>query len=354
LIQDSELSNIGTAGKFYGLIASNGAVVDAGQKGGGYDYTGLNGLGLNNGSVGNNRFAGYQDYTGTVNPSTLSTPVSQAILNQNTNGFNSTTGPQGFSDPGVGMMADVYAQCNDFGLTIVNRNYTNLELKVYHDMDSGGVGFVNYVTPAYANPLLIDTRYYAQSDAEVVSQRSMINMFRLAFDNFVVIGSGSVTLTKVASWADPNKTSGGTGSNYLGTVAATRTTVPPFFHVATGEFRYEYGITRGVSGVELSGSLVDGNYKLTFNTATIRAGNLNYGQPMSTQVSEVNFHRLFGDGNGDGMVDALDQVMMQATYGSRMGMANYAVWANFNLDRSIDGTDLTQFNLRFNRFKVRI
>ena len=148
LIQDDNLSVVGAlqggtftsttlptvSNPYYGILAVGGAIVDAGQVGG----TNFTGLGI---STGNDTLAGYQNYTGTTPPNTVSKQVAQAILDDNTNSPNSKAGPQG-------PPADLYAQNGHFGITITNSNYSALELMVFGDTDASLYGFVNYVTPA--------------------------------------------------------------------------------------------------------------------------------------------------------------------------------------------------------------
>jgi hypothetical protein len=82
----------------------------------------------------------------------------------------------------------------------------------------------------------------------------------------------------------------------------------------------------------VGGSLADGRYTLT-------AG--------GTAVAVPNFFRLFGDGNGDGKVDAADQAAFLAAYRSRKGMAAYRSYFDYNGDGLIDSSDYYQFQRRY-------
>jgi hypothetical protein len=122
-----------------GLRARNngaiGAIVDAGQVGGGTDFTYLDGGGAGNGSTGGNIFTGYSNYSGSALPT-----VPQAILDLNGNSPNNRPGPEGGP-------YDLMAQKDNFGVNVVNGNYVPVELLVYHDTDNSALGFVNYTSP---------------------------------------------------------------------------------------------------------------------------------------------------------------------------------------------------------------
>jgi hypothetical protein len=113
------------------------------------------------------------------------------------------------------------------------------------------------------------------------------------------------------------------------------------------------------------GSLEDGNYSLRFNESAIQGGGpggpalSSSGDPFTT--GPALFHRLFGDGNGDGKVDntpyspstptITDNSTFMAAYRSLIGMANYRAYYDFNNDGRVDSTDYYQF-LRRNGKKL--
>src|SRR5207244_9705470 len=89
LIQGNTLNRVG-AGASVGLKIRTSAVVDAGQVGGGFDFVGVNGGGVGQGSTGGNVFNGYTAYAGTAAPT-----VNQAIEDLNSTGLSASAGPQG-------------------------------------------------------------------------------------------------------------------------------------------------------------------------------------------------------------------------------------------------------------------
>jgi uncharacterized delta-60 repeat protein len=473
LIQDNNLAAVGVqsgnftstslpaaSSPYYGIFASGGAIVDAGQ------ISGANfaGFGI---SAGNNVLTGYQGYTGATLPNTLTRQVAQAIFDDNTNSPNSKAGPQG-------QPYDLYAQNDNFGVTpIGGTNYFPIEVLVYHDYDLSSLGFVNYVTPPAGAPQLVTTMFYGINAAEMGAQMitfskpiaSMSGSFTLTLNgvstgpiamsvaattlatniqnalaaipfvgtgNVLVAGipgatgtanpTGVFTITfagALANTAEPTMTYNGGGlsgggisslvsfagqksqvrrvsftfNNYVtigagafgvtmqGAITKTASSWSPGgsinvtatqtqFDPGTGMFRYEYGFAAGQTGVEAGGSLTDGNYQLTYNLAAIQGvggtaaavsngyhnpnsavtssptgGNGNYSVTGSTAT--LNFHRMFGDLDGIGIINADDFNAMAIALGKHTNTGGYYAGLDFNLDGSIDTTtDNPQFTNR--------
>jgi subtilisin-like proprotein convertase family protein/subtilisin family serine protease len=93
----------------------------------------------------------------------------------------------------------------------------------------------------------------------------------------------------------------------------------------------------------VNGSLVDGDYAIALDGTQIR----DLAQNAMGGTSTVNFHRLFGDGNGDRSVNGTDYSQFRFTFGSTTGDANFNAAFDANNDGSINGTDFTQFRTRF-------
>ena len=103
-------------------------------------------------------------------------------------------------------------------------------------------------------------------------------------------------------------------------------------HLVPGSVRYDpvNNVTTAkftFSGpLDLAGSLPDGRYLAIFQGKTV-----------------ANFHRLFGDANGDGRVDDKDQALFLKAYRSRAGMPNYVSYFDYNGDGAVGPTDYFQF-----------
>jgi hypothetical protein len=87
-----------------------------------------------------------------------------------------------------------------------------------------------------------------------------------------------------------------------------------------------------------SGSLADGRYTLTVS-----------GVPGLTGVTTYDFHRLYGDWNGDASVTLEDYEQFGAGFGLSAGDPGWALFAafDFNADGTINMEDYEQFGSRF-------
>ena len=109
-------------------------------------------------------------------------------------------------------------------------------------------------------------------------------------------------------------------------------------------------------------SLADGRYTLTINGAAITGSNglavdaAGNGTAGSTYISPadtfggsgLHLYRLYGDVNGDGVVDSTDLGMVRSTFNSNNSQSNYIQYLDANNDGVFDSTDLGQFRTRFN------
>ena len=86
-----------------------------------------------------------------------------------------------------------------------------------------------------------------------------------------------------------------------------------------------------------AGSLADGHYRLTVNHLQITG---------MTADSVTNFHRFYGDANGDANVDIFDQGRFALTYGLTSGQAGFLSYFDKNGDGTIDILDFGQFAIR--------
>src|SRR5262249_57053466 len=101
----------------------------------------------------------------------------------------------------------------------------------------------------------------------------------------------------------------------------------------------------------VGGSLADGQYTLTIRADLVhdRWGRQLDGDADGSEGGnrlEV-FHRLFGDANGDGVVDRLDRDQFRAAFAPGNYGADYLWYFDFNGDGVVDGQDNGQFNRLF-------
>ncbi len=93
-------------------------------------------------------------------------------------------------------------------------------------------------------------------------------------------------------------------------------------------------------------SITDGVYDLTLNQAAVT---YNYSGATLTQSNRTldTFYRLYGDVNGDGIVNNADNARLRTTFGISSGQAGYLASLDFNLDGIINNADNAQFRKRF-------
>jgi hypothetical protein len=87
-----------------------------------------------------------------------------------------------------------------------------------------------------------------------------------------------------------------------------------------------------------SGSLADGDYTLTVLAGQVRDA---AGSPMAADHT-FNFHRLFGDADGDRDMDATDFALLQADLGAPVGAPAGDWRLDSNGDGLVDNADLFQ------------
>jgi uncharacterized delta-60 repeat protein len=118
----------------------------------------------------------------------------------------------------------------------------------------------------------------------------------------------------------------------------------------------------GFSGPETEfGSLRDGRYTLTALASQISAGGQtldgdadgtpggDYVSPPDTYLGNgLRLYRLFGDANGDGVVDPVDLNQFRMAFNSISGSPFYLAFLDADHDGVVDAFDLDQFRSRFN------
>jgi hypothetical protein len=107
-------------------------------------------------------------------------------------------------------------------------------------------------------------------------------------------------------------------------------------------------------------SLADGRYQLTILSANVTGSsgaalvgggpNGNYVSPSDTYGGTgLHLYRLFGDVNGDGVVDPSDLNLFRSAFITNSSQASYISYLDADNSGAIDPTDLNQFRTRFNQ-----
>ena len=110
-------------------------------------------------------------------------------------------------------------------------------------------------------------------------------------------------------------------------------------------------------------SLSDGRYALTIFSSQISANGLaldgdgngtpggNFVSPNDTLgggTGQLHLYRMFGDANGDGIVDQLDLGLFRGSFNSSTGDAGYLGFLDADNSGTVDQVDLGMFRSRFN------
>jgi hypothetical protein len=217
----------------------------------------------------------------------------------------------------------------DTGLTTGTVYYYRLKA-VNYDGESAYVN-LGQVTPTAVTPPNLLSTIFNDGKGSATVQRSEIRNVVLTFDKAVALAAGSVTLSRMNT--------GGSGLNDgsaptdVSSALGTPTTTD-------GGITWTIPILASVAGTsDATGSLVDNIYTVTVHAAGVTAG----GTALTADTS-TEFHRLFGDSNGNKSVDGTDFNRFRQAFGAS-GVFN-AIF-DFNGNASIDGTDFNNFRQRF-------
>jgi hypothetical protein len=164
------------------------------------------------------------------------------------------------------------------------------------------------------------------------AQRSQVTSLTVAFNGVATLASGAFTLTRVGL---PNGVAGDnvTLQDTDGTISVSTQTINGLT-LATLTF----------SGANTSGgSLNDGNWTLAVNHAAVTIN----GTQMSSDYSQTNIKRLYGDFDGSGTVNALDYGHFRLAYGSASTDAAYLAFLDYDGSGAINAFDYGQFRLRY-------
>ena len=148
------------------------------------------------------------------------------------------------------------------------------------------------------------------------AQRSMIKDITYTFSSAVTLTSSAFTLTRRSDGLSV-----------------------PVSAVNANPDGLSYLLSFGGTSI-IGGSLPDGVYDLVLHAANVRDG---FGQSLGGGDQTYTFHRLFGDANGDGIVDNLDLFQFR---NSLNVPSSYLMYFDFNGDSHVDNLDLFAYRSR--------
>jgi Dockerin type I domain len=157
-------------------------------------------------------------------------------------------------------------------------------------------------------------------------QRSMVTSVTLTFN-------GPVTFNGPATNAFRLTGIGPAGGNVALAIDLSGSTAAQ----TVARLTFSGPLTEGPGGPR---SLTDGNYELT-----VFGSQINGGLPGGDYVTPI--FRLYGDANGDKVVNVLDLIALRNTFGTIIGNPGYVSYLDSNGDGAINVLDLVAFRARF-------
>ncbi len=189
--------------------------------------------------------------------------------------------------------------------------------------DAGGLS-VSSATTILVSDLPPELQSVTLNDG--AAQRSMVNSVTLQFSRQVTLAPGALTLA-----LHPSVNGGGAVGTLPGAIA---------WSSADGGFTYTVTFS---GGNVTAGSLADGVYDLQVHAALVTDV---WGHFLPGGDSTTTFYRLFGDVNGDGIVDSLDSLFFRSRQGSATGSSGYRWYLDYDNSGIIDSLDSLQFRKR--------
>ena len=171
------------------------------------------------------------------------------------------------------------------------------------------------------------------------SQRSKVEKIDVNFDQQVQVDAGAFTLERRVNGAFVAIPASELSIGYtdIGTASAS-----------------VFRLTFTGSSVQ-SGSLGDGNYRLSINSSLVRSNGLDLdgdgdgvagGDFVRGDVATDNFFRLFGDASGNGSVNLQDFNLLRQSIGSSVGQSNFNEAFDFNSNGNINVLDFNAYRQR--------
>ena len=165
------------------------------------------------------------------------------------------------------------------------------------------------------------------------TQRSMVNKLTVTFNTAVSLGAGAITLAVYSG----NDTSGtlSDASVALGTPTTS-----------DGGLTWVIPILANTAFSGPTGSLNDGIYKAIVHSSLVTDSSMN---ALAGGNQSITFHRLFGDIDGNGVVNSADYFKFKAAFASISGAANFNSDFDFDGNGKINSADYFKFKANFGR-----
>jgi len=206
----------------------------------------------------------------------------------------------------------------------------------------GGNGNDVVLTDVLAQPIIASITV---NDGNV--QRSQVWSITVTYTGIVAFSGNAADAFELDHVSDPVNGTFGTPravtlSAIVGDDGNGHTTVRLTFSGSETD-PFSYSGSNGPYSLPILGpSLADGRYKL-------HSGDFATPDETSYAPNALHLYRLYGDANGDGVVNSTDRDMFSAAFNSNSTETDtYKLYLDANDDGAIDSTDLGQFRVRFN------
>ncbi|HEX4588635.1 MAG TPA: glycoside hydrolase family 44 protein [Gemmataceae bacterium] len=290
--------------------------------------------------------------TSSANPAAVGTPVTFTASVGSAYGVpgGTVTFMDGTSMLGTASLTGGVAMYTTSSLALGSHNIT----AVY----GGTPGFAGSTSPAVNQVIATPTTVGSVQVNDGSAQRSEFRSIAVTFSTAVSFANGNAAaafqLTHVQDGVNVNNLVAAVSTNGAGQTIVTLT------FTAAGNAATEVDPVSALNGG--AASLADGRYQLTINAGLITGaqgllldgdnngtGGGNYVSPNDTfQGAGLHLYRLFGDVNGDGVVDATDLGLFRSAFNTSTGNPLYLSYLDADNSGAIDAQDLGQFRTRFN------
>lgn len=194
---------------------------------------------------------------------------------------------------------------------------------------------------------------HSQVTELTVTFNTPVSIAHLQTDFVVKDASGNV-LTTVVTVTAGNDNGDGTASIVTQLVITFNTDTSADTYALSGADPFgntralvdgNYFLNTIVADITANGVALDGAHNGVGGSTTTGTGNLN-----GNGVNEVDeFWRLFGDVTGHRVVNGVDNSTMRTAYNTTSASPNYLWYLDFNMDGSIDSTDLMAYRKNLGR-----
>ncbi len=293
--------------------------------------------------------------TSSANPAGFADPVT----------FTATVGAGGVTPTGIVSFMDGTTLLGTANLSAGVGTYTTSALALgSHSITAvygGATGFAGSTSAVVSETVVAPPAISSVQVNDGSAQRSEVRSITVTFSEEVTFaGSGTVNQDAAAA-IELTHVQDNTNINNVAAAVSTNNsaeTVVTLTFTTAGNAATEIDRVSAENGG--AASLADGRYQMTILGSSVSAGGLalngggangNYVSPNDTQgggPGQLELYRIFGDTNGDGVVDQVDLAQFRSAFNASAGNPLYLSILDADNSGTIDQLDLAQFRQRFN------